>query len=284
MGRLSSFTNDGLTFDVLDEGRLDGPVVIALHGFPQTSSSWSGVIPFLVAAGYRVLAPDQRGYSPGARPEGVKPYQLERLAEDVVALADQAGAERFDVISHDWGAGIAWRLAAARPDRVRTLVALSVPHPKAFLLAGLRGSQLLHSWYILVFQLPWLPERLWQFSWARTRLVKLLGAPESALPDIESVLGDPDRAKAAINWYRALRLPSSLRGIPGRVHVPTLFVWSDADVAVTRKAAELCGEQVDGPYRFEVFEGVSHWIPDERPEEVAELVIAHLSGHAKAQG
>ena len=129
--RLRQFHNEGLTFDVVDEGPLDGPVVVALHGFPQTSHSWAGVVPFLTEAGYRVLAPDQRGYSPGARPKGIKHYQLARLTEDVVALADQAGAERFDVLSHDWGAAVAWGLASARPDRVRTLTALSVPHLRA---------------------------------------------------------------------------------------------------------------------------------------------------------
>ncbi|EFV11915.1 alpha/beta fold hydrolase [Segniliparus rugosus] len=276
--RLTSFTNDGLTFDVRDEGPQDGPVVILLHGFPQTSASWSGVIPRLVAAGFRVLAPDQRGYSPGARPNTVGSYTLDRLVDDVLALADQAGAERFDVLGHDWGAAVSWLLAAAHPDRVRTLTALSVPHPLAFASAGL--AQLVRSWYVFVFQIPWLPERLWQFAPARKLMVSFFGAPEGALADMAAVLGDPKRAKAALSWYRAAARSTAVRKLMRAVSVPTLFVWSDGDVAISRKSAELCARQATGPYRFEVFEGVSHWIPDERPEETAEFALAHIAEHA----
>ena len=157
--RLTGLDNDDLYFPVRDVGPLDGPVIIALHGFPQTSSCWNQLADHLASAGYRVLAFDQRGYAPGARPQAVEAYRLERLAGDVLALADKAGVERFDLIGHDWGASVGWYLAAARPDRIRTLTAVSSPHPRAF-LAAMTGGQGLRSWYILLFQLPWLPEYL----------------------------------------------------------------------------------------------------------------------------
>jgi pimeloyl-ACP methyl ester carboxylesterase len=157
--RLTGLDNDDLYFPVRDVGPLDGRVIIALHGFPQTSSCWNQLADHLAPAGYRVLAFDQRGYAPGARPSAVEAYRLERLAGDVLALADKAGVERFDLIGHDWGASVGWYLAAARPDRIRTLTAVSSPHPRAF-LAAMPGVQGLRSWYILLFQLPWLPEYL----------------------------------------------------------------------------------------------------------------------------
>jgi pimeloyl-ACP methyl ester carboxylesterase len=274
--RLTSFASDDLTFDVRDEGPLGGPVVIALHGFPQTSASWAGVVPPLVAAGYRVLAPDQRGYSPGARPRGVASYALRRTVGDVLALADAAGAERFHVVGHDWGAAVGWALAGRHPDRVTTLTAVSVPHPAALRRAFV-GSQALRSWYMLMFQVPGLAERLFR---ARDgagvrRLLAGTGMPDPG-PSVR-LLTDPDAATATLNWYRALRLPGDLRA--GRTPVPTLYVWSDRDTALGRRAAEGTEEFVDGPYRFVVLAGVSHWVPEERPEELAALLLEHLGDH-----
>ena len=142
--RLTSFVSQGWTFDVRDSGPLDGPVVVALHGFPQTSGSWSAVTPLLTDAGYRVLAPDQRGYSPRARPTAVDDYTMDHLCADVLALADAAGADRFHVLGHDWGAAVAWALAADRPDRLASLTAVSVPHPAALVrsMAGVQATSL----------------------------------------------------------------------------------------------------------------------------------------------
>ncbi|MGH9094055.1 MAG: alpha/beta fold hydrolase, partial [Acidimicrobiales bacterium] len=128
---MEHFPRDGLTFDVTDTGEPDGQVVVLLHGFPEDRSSWTGVIPALTGAGFRVLAPDLRGYSPGARPRGRRAYALRQSAADVLALADAAGADQLHVVGHDWGAALAWFLAARHPERVRTLSALSVPHTEA---------------------------------------------------------------------------------------------------------------------------------------------------------
>jgi len=274
--RLTEFTSEGWTFDVVDAGPLDGPVVLALHGFPQTSAAWSGVLPLLTAAGYRVLAPDQRGYSPRARPQAVASYGMDHLVADVLALADAAGAERFHLLGHDWGAAVGWVLAGARPDRVLTLTAVSVPHPAAFVRA-LVGTQALRSWYMAAFQLPGLPELAFRArDGAVLRgLLRLIRArdPEPAV----ALLADPATATGAVNWYRALRVPGELVG--RTVRVPTLHVWSDRDTALGRRAAVATERYVHAPYRFAVLPGASHWIPEEHPEELAELVLEHLAAH-----
>jgi pimeloyl-ACP methyl ester carboxylesterase len=275
--RLTSFTSEGLTFDVRDAGPADGPVVIALHGFPQTSASWSGVTPLLTAAGYRVLAPDQRGYSPGARPRSIAAYTMGPLCRDVLALADAAGVGRFHVIGHDWGAAVAWALAGTQPERVQTLTAVSVPHPAAF-VRSMAGSQALRSWYMAFFQLPVLPELLFRVRQG-AGLRPLLRAIAHPDPDAAvRLLADPRTATGAVNWYRALRKRSGLA--LGPVRVPTLYVWSDRDPALGRRAAEDTATWVRAPYRFEVFSGASHWIPEEHPAELAALVLEHLRVHA----
>jgi pimeloyl-ACP methyl ester carboxylesterase len=271
--RLTSFVSEGWTFDVHDSGPLDGPVVIALHGFPQTSASWSAVTPLLTGAGYRVLAPDQRGYSPRARPQGVADYTMDHLCADVLALADAAGADRFHVLGHDWGAAVAWALASARPERVASLTAVSVPHPGA-LARAMAGPQALRSAYIAFFQLPVVPELV--LGWGGGRVARTL-LRRSRNPDPAAgaaLLADRSTATAALHWYRAVRRRSHVR--QGPVGVPTLYVWSDADPALGRRAAEATAGWVRGPYRFVVLPGVSHWIPEERPAELAGLVLEHL--------
>jgi pimeloyl-ACP methyl ester carboxylesterase len=281
-GRLQTFTNDGLVFDVIDEGRLDGPAIIALHGFPQRSGIYRGMIPSFVDAGFRVLAPDQRGYSPGARPQGVRNYAVDRLVADVLALADQAELTTFHVLGHDWGATLAWALAAEHPDRVATISVLSVPHPRAFLAALPRG-QIFRSWYMMMFQLPWLPEQLIKRSakkgddWMARRLTSWMKMSPAAFEQTRELCREPGAAAATVNWYRALRYPTAV----GKIRTPTLYVWSTEDAALGRDAAERTAEYVAGPYRFEVLEGVSHWIPEERPREVAAMVIGHVAEHRR---
>ncbi len=149
-----------LTFDVIDAGPADGPVVVLLHGFPQFNTSWNAVIDRLTAQGYRCLAPNQRGYSPGARPLRRRDYRMPEIVEDIRALIDASGAERVHLAAHDWGAAAAWAAAAELPDRIATLTSFSVPHPGAFLKGLVTSRQGLMSWYMYFFQLPWLPERL----------------------------------------------------------------------------------------------------------------------------
>lgn len=274
--RLTRFLRDGLTFDVRDDGPLDGPVVVALHGFPQTSACWSAVTPHLVAAGYRVLAPDQRGASPCARSAGVRAYGMRPLVGDVLALADAAGADRFHLLGHDWGAAVAWTVAGRHRDRVASLSAVSVPHPAAMVRA-LPGAQALRSWYIAAFQVPRLPEAVLRARGgaAARRLLASTGMRDTA--EAVRLLRDPATATALLNWYRALRLRD--QPTAGRTRVPTLFAWSDGDTAIGRRAAEGAARFVAAPYRFAVLEGATHWIPEQRPDELAALVLEQLAAH-----
>lgn len=284
---MDSFRRGDLVFDVRDTGPADGPVVVLLHGFPQTSSSWEAVTGPLVAEGFRCLAPDQRGYSPGARPPRRRDYRVAELVADVLALVDAAGAQRVHLVGHDWGAVAAWAFAATHPDRLASLTAVSVPHPAAFLRAVPRSRQALMSWYMAFFQLPVVPELLLTARGGRLleRFLEQAGqAPGPAARDARAMLdggldgGLDGRLRGGLGWYRALPLsrPGSL---DVRVEVPTLFVATDGDVAISRYAVDTCARWVTGPYRLEVLTGVSHWVPDEAPEALTTLLLEHLRGH-----
>ena len=272
---MDTYTRAGLVFDVTDSGPADGELIVLLHGFPQNRHEWDGVIPQLTAAGYRVLAPDQRGYSPGARPAGRKAYVQSQLVDDVLALLDAAGAEQVHLVGHDWGALVAWALASRHPERVRTLTAVSVPHPRAFLQAMPHG-QLLKSWYMAAFQVPGLAERLLPTR----RGLAFAGGTGLSVEQMRAYVEPLGRAglTTALNWYRAL--PWSLRekGYDRRITVPTTYVWSDGDTALGRAGAEATGKFVTAPYRFAVLPGLSHWIPDEDPDALAELVLDRVRG------
>ncbi|WP_426245153.1 alpha/beta fold hydrolase [Nocardioides sp. LHG3406-4] len=269
--RLSSYAHDGLRFDVRDQGPVDGPAVVLLHGFPQTSTSWAGVAPHLHAGGLRTLAPDQRGYSPGARPRRRRDYRLDHLVGDVVALAEAAGLDSVHLVGHDWGAAVAWSTAAAHPDLVRSLTAVSVPHPRAMMRSLRTPRQLRKSWYMGGFQLPWLPERLLSGGYA-DRFLRSSGMSEASVARYHEEMVRGGALPHALGWYRAMLLPTP-PGLGRRVRVPTTHVWSDRDTALGRHGAELAASYVEADYRFEVFEGVSHWIPEEEPARLAEEIL-----------
>ena len=278
---MERFTNDGYSFDVTDTPSADGSgagqACVLLHGFPEDRHCWDAVTPALAGAGYRVLAPDLRGYSAGARPTSRRAYTLSRLAGDVLALADAAGVERFHLVGHDWGAALAWYLAGRYPSRVISLGALSVPHPKAFLRALAGSSQVVRSWYMVAYQIPGLPELVLsrrKGGVMRAYLMRTGLDPVNA-GRYASRAADRAAMRGPLNWYRAL--PLSLRDQTDRIDVPTLFLWSDGDRSIGRTAAELCGRYVDGPYRFEILGGASHWLPEEAPEQVTTLLLQHLA-------
>ncbi|MFC9552602.1 alpha/beta fold hydrolase [Rhodococcus sp. NPDC056960] len=273
--RIGTFSRAGLVFDVRDEGPIDGVPVVLLHGFPQDSRSWDALAPLLHRRGFRTLALDQRGCSPGARPRARWAYRSSELVADVVALIDQAGLGPAHVVGHDWGAAVAWGIAAERPDRVRTLTALSVPHPAAFVRAMLTSRQILKSWYMFVFQLPWLPERVITPDGYGYRALLASGqTADRARRDLEP-MRDRTRARGALNWYRAMPFTAP-RSASRKVKVPTLFVWSDGDTAIGPVGPELTSRFVDAPYAYEILRGVSHWIPDEAAARVDALLGEHL--------
>jgi pimeloyl-ACP methyl ester carboxylesterase len=273
--RIRAYQNDGLTFDVLDGGPLDGDAVVLLHGFPERASHWHDVREVLHGQGLRTLAPDQRGYSPGARPSGRLAYRTTKLVSDVVALIERYGAP-VHLVGHDWGAAVAWSTAADRPDLVRTLTTVSVPHPAAFTCSLLRSDQALRSLYVLAFQPPGLAELM-----ARTMpgtvaaLLRTTGLSETDAARFRAEIVDHGALRGALAWYRAL--PLSGPATPGPVRVPTTHVWSDGDVALTRRGAELTAGQVRAPYELRVLHGVSHWVPTQAPTELADAILARVA-------
>jgi pimeloyl-ACP methyl ester carboxylesterase len=278
-GVLSSFSRDALTFDVADTPG-DGDPIVLLHGFPETKESWDQIVPLLAAAGHRVLAPDQRGYSPGARPTGRRAYATAVLVGDVLALADAAGLDRFHLVGHDWGGAVTWAFAQAHPERLASMTSLSTPHPRAFAQAMVSSGQLLQSWYMAAFQLPWLPEAALRsrrgLALFRRRLVGS-GLPADKAETYLRALAD-GAATPALNWYRALPFASP-GGVGGTITVPVLYVYSTGDIALSRKAADLTGRFVTAPYTYEVLEGVSHWIPEEAPAVTVQLIRDHVAAH-----
>lgn len=276
---LTSFTNEGLTFDVLDDGPTDGAVVVCLHGFPQSAHSWDHVTPFLTGAGYRVIRPLQRGYSLGARPLARKAYAIDTLVGDIVALVDHLGVAQVHLVGHDWGAAVAWRMTATHPTRVATLTAISVPHPAAMQKAMSRSSQGLKSWYMLAFQIPWLPEKALGANNGR-RLARGLvndGLSEASAQQTARLAADPRTRRTMINWYRGL--PFAQRGGGGPITAPTTHIWSDRDRYLGRWAAEHTADFVQGPYRFLEVAGATHWLPDSHAEVVADAIIDQATQH-----
>lgn len=268
----------GLTFDVRAGGPEGGPPVLLLHGFPQHSGEWDDVVPALHAAGLRTYALDQRGYSPGARPEAVDAYRLAELVADAVAVLDALGVDSAHVVGHDWGAVVGWALAAGHPGRVRTLTAVSVPHPAAMAHALTNDRrQKARSAYMLLFRQAGKAEKA-LLALKATGLRRMLSGVGGAhrVAGYAEPMRAPGALTAALNWYRAMSR-SDLAAV-GPVPVPTTYVWSDRDVAIGRTAAEACAAHVTGDYRLVELTGVSHWIPDEAPAPLAEAILARAGG------
>lgn len=268
-----------LVFDALSAGPADGELILLLHGFPQTAYSFRHQIPVLAEAGFRVIAPDQRGYSPGARPAAVEEYAIPHLVSDVVKMADALGYESFHVVGHDWGAAVAWFTALVHPDRVQSIVAISTPHPSAFgeALASPSGQQAEMSSYMERFRAEGAEAAFLADDASVFRSVFEGSGLESAEIQIYvDALGTPEAMGAALNWYRAMVLAAPA-GATTPIRMPTMYIWSTGDVALGREGAELTAKYVEGPYRFEVLEGISHWVPEQAAEEVGRLLLQHFA-------
>lgn len=266
-------------FDAIVAGPPDGRPVLLLHGFPQTRLVWQRQIAELAAHGYRVVAPDQRGYSPGARPDQPEDYRISVLVDDVVAITEELGWASFDLVGHDWGGAVAWWTADAHPGRVRTLTVVSTPHPGA--LAGtLRTDQdqRERSQYMIAWrETPATEERMLAGDAEALRATYAGKVPQASAEAYVRHLSQPGALTAALNWYRAGRPDGTI----GVIDVPTLYVWSTQDSAFGPAAARETGQWVDGPYRFETLQGVSHWIPEEAPETLSRLLLEHLRAHGE---
>jgi pimeloyl-ACP methyl ester carboxylesterase len=233
---------------------------------------WDGVLPRLHEAGVRTAAPGLRGYSPGARPAAVEAYAMREIVGDVLGLLDALGWDAVDLVGHDWGAAAAWQVAARHPDRVRTLTAVSVPHPLA-LSTALRSDaeQQQRSSYIGLFRMAGKAEETLLAEDARRLRAMLDPIPPERAEAFVRPMTEPGALTAALNWYRAASR-NDLEGL-GPVSAPTTYLWGTEDLGVARSAAEACAAHVAGPYRFVELAGVSHWLPETMPDAVAEAVL-----------
>lgn len=255
--------------NVFDGG--DGPAILLLHGFPDSMALWRGVIPPLIAKGFRAVAPDQRGFGESSAPAGVRNYRIEYIVDDALKVMDSLGVAKAHLVGHDWGAVIAWFLAGEHPDRFQSLTAVSVGHPRAYANAGLEQKR--KGLYTFLFQLRGLPE--WYLSadgFARFRKwVRDYPEADRWISD----LSRPGRLTAALGWYRA-NLVRMLTGTHPRCPLPTLGVWSSRDFALTEGQMTGSREFVDAKWRYQRLEGHSHWIPLEAPEELVGLILAFV--------
>jgi pimeloyl-ACP methyl ester carboxylesterase len=264
------------SFDAIADGRTDGRPVLLLHGFPEAGVQWSHHVAALGEQGFRAVAPDQRGYSPGVRPERPGDYAIDLLVGDVVAIADELGWGRFDLVGHDWGGAVAWWTADAHPDRLRSLSVVSTPHPAA-LGEALRSDeeQRMMSQYMTDWREKSTERRMLAENAKAIREMFGGRVERSRVDEYIQRLSEPGALTAALNWYRSGRPGTKA----GRITVPTLYVWSTEDVALGSSAALGTAAWVEGPYRFEMIEDVSHWVPEEAPELLAGLLLEHLNAH-----
>ena len=284
MSEIEKFTTaPGLTFDALVTGQPGAPLVLLLHGFAESMNCWRAQVAALAAAGYRAVAPSQRGYSPGARPDtdDSAHYHIERLMDDAMAISAMSdhGDRRFHLVGHDWGGSIAWALADRFPDRLASLTVLSRPHPNAFnrALQMPDGDQALLSRHHKAFLEAGAADLLLadNAKWLRVRL-SAGGVPSASIEAHLAVLGNKDAMEAALAWYRAR---GAIRSPLGPIGVPTLYIWGDADDTVGQVAAEGTGDFVTAPYRFEVLPGVGHFAADQVPDRVSELLLEQMAAH-----
>lgn len=271
-------TRPEVTLSVHDTGG-SGPAVFLLHGWPDRASLWTRQVDALAAAGYRVIAPDLRGFGDSDRPEEVEHYAMRALRGDVLGVADALDVDRFALAGHDWGAVLGWALALSS-DRVTRYAAFSVGHPAAFASAGFRQKSM--SWYMLWFQFPGVAEQVlpahdWQFlrAWAHASFPEGHPLPQRQIADLDR----PGALTASLNWYRAnidpaTFVPTEVPQVPP-IRIPVLGVWSDGDMALTEAQMRRSSEFVED-FRFATVEGCGHWIPQEAPERASELLLEFL--------
>ena len=264
----------------------NGPLVVLLHGFPEFWYSWRFQIPALAEAGFRVITPDMRGYNTSEKPPGVAAYRVKHLSADVTALITHAGERQAVVVGHDWGGAVAWGVAARYPERVSKLVVMNAPHPAAFARELKNMKQLRKSWYILFFQLPWLPELLFR-SGGRGGLEQIFrhGSLRPELftdEDLNRYTGallQPGALEASVNYYRAAfrgALRGALRGGTqvGKITTPTLLVWGEQDAFLGTELTEGLGPFVPDLRLLRV--KASHWVQIDAFERVNEVLLEFL--------
>ncbi|MCC7362824.1 MAG: alpha/beta hydrolase [Dehalococcoidia bacterium] len=272
-------TVNGMTFRCREAGESGEPVIL-LHGFPETSHMWTQLLPELVAADYRCLAPDQRGYSPKARPEGKENYQTDLLAKDVIDLADAWGVDKFHLIAHDWGAGVGWRVVMTYPERVQSWTALSIPHPASYGRAFRDDpDQQEKSQYIFFFQEPGVAEAAFAANdWEMLRNIWAASDDEEKREYVAQFT-EPGAMTAALNWYRGSfgmrEDPGNMADAERKVATPTLTIWGNGDQAVGRATTLAQTDYMTGYNKFVELDA-GHWLIQERFDDVKGEILAHL--------
>jgi len=265
---------NGLGFEVSEEGA--GTPVVFLHGFPDTSALWRHQVAALTGAGFRTIAPDMRGRGRSDRPADVADYALPKIVGDVTGIMDALGIQKAHVVGHDWGAAVAWLVAALAPTRVDHLVAISVGYPGAAGPPTLEALQ--KSWYRLLFQFDGVAEDLIQRNgWYLLR--ELLQGGGEEFDRYVANLSEPGALIAALNWYRANLPPDRLLGpVPPLppVAAPTMGVFGTADLYLTEGAMVKSASKVTGPWRYERLEGVGHFVPLQAADQLNKLLLDFL--------
>jgi len=268
---------------VVERGAAAGRPLVLLHGFPEFWFGWRRQIEPLAEAGFRLLVPDQRGYNLSDKPRAVKAYALDRLTRDIIGLLDAADIERADLVGHDWGGAVVWWAAMTCPDRLRRVALLNAPHPLVFRrwLRRDRGQRR-RSWYMLFFQLPWLPE-LWirrrRFSVGVRSLLAGSRArfDEAELEQYRRAWGQAGALRAMLNWYRAaLRCPPTVPPRRVAIRPPVLLLWGERDRYLEASMIEpSLAECADA--RVERLRDAGHWLHHEHPRRIADALIRFLS-------
>jgi epoxide hydrolase 4 len=278
---------NGISFEVATIGAGDR-LALCLHGFPEHAYSWRHQMPLLAKLGYRVWAPNLRGYGGTDSPQEISAYRIPTLVEDVAGLIKASGAKETMLIAHDWGGALAWLLAMRQPELISRLVILNLPHPACFARELKRPRQLLRSWYMFFFQIPRLPEFLLGRDDAR-RIGEMFRRstrnpsrfPDDAIDVYRKNAARPGGLTAMLNWYRAFfqgrRNQSPGGGGFPKINTPTLFLWGDADVALDFRTTQGTENYVSD-LTFRVLPGISHWIQQEAPEAVNAMLEAWLAG------
>jgi pimeloyl-ACP methyl ester carboxylesterase len=280
--RHRTVATNGVRLHAVEAGPADGRLLILLHGFPELWHGWHRQIEPLAAAGFRVLAPDQRGYNLSDKPRGVASYRIDELARDAIGLIDAAGRERGSIIGHDWGGAVAWWAGIAHPQRIERLALLNIPHPFVMRHHLFHNrAQRRKSWYIFFFQLPWLPEayfrrRNWAYGVGALAATSRPGTFSAAdLAVYREAWSQPGAITAMINWYRAaLRMPPP-RPASLRVTVPTLLIWGTGDRFLGQEMAQPSIDLCDDG-RLALLDA-THWVQHEEPGEVGRLLAEFLA-------
>jgi pimeloyl-ACP methyl ester carboxylesterase len=273
--------SDGVTLHAAAAGPADGPLAVLLHGFPEFWYSWRRQIPALTDAGFRVFAPDQRGYNLSDKPKGIRAYRLDALTADVAAILDWAGRDRAVIVGHDWGGGVAWRFAMDYPERTERLVVMNAPHPVAFARELKRWPQRKRSWYMMFFQIPWLPEALFSLSPARTASLffRKVAVRKDAFSDEDiqayaQAMAQPGALRSMIHWYRAgFRYPPARRVQP--IAAPTRLIWATQDVALGVELTHGLEKWVPNLNTHYVH-NCGHWVQNEAADEVNATMLEFL--------